>query len=209
MNGDDLVARKVEEVFGIPNHSRHVISETRWRVLHFIEKYSNSKFWNQDEGWRDHLRELGNQRNYRQAIWDYLRTYYKYHVLNDYEAWRSTNEIMYHAAWNDDIYKQFGDILGVAWIHWDHRIQETAERVLNYIEWGNQNWDEDLKDHLRQLGNQLDYFQAVYDIVQRENHQGLDEQDSWRAVYEIFTHGQDIIPRVFEDVLGVPRYPID
>jgi len=65
MNGDDLVARKVEEVFGIPNHSRRVISETRWRVLHFIEEYSNSKFWNQDEGWRDHLRELGNQRNYR------------------------------------------------------------------------------------------------------------------------------------------------
>ena len=47
----------------------------------------------------------------------------------------------------------------------------------------------------------------MFDQIQRDNWTGLDHEESWRATDQIMR--DDLIPRKFEEVLGVPNHYFD
>ena len=202
---DDLVPRVFFEVLGdnkgFYSNQDPRITETVERVRHSIEH----DIWNWDEGHKNHVREFGHNRNYRQAVFDCIQIDNE-SGLDWSESWRAVGEIMR----DDLVYRKFEEALGV-WNNRDHRIQETVDRVRYDFEFTNREdqwkfqkywyWDESRLDLLQQLiQTDQDYYQALYECIVFDNQQGLDEYDTWRAVYEIM---RDEFFSKFEQALGI------
>ena len=193
---DDLIYQKFEEVLGEPSHHH---DDRIWETVHRVRHQFEHELWHMDEGHKDHLRHLGHEDNYHQAVFDHIQRD-NWEGLDHDESWHAVHEILH----DDLVYRMFDEVLGVPNHHHDpHRIRSTVDRVRHQFEHEMWHWDEGYKDHLRHLGHEGNYHQAVFDHIQKENWDGLNHEESWRAVDEVMH--DDLVRRKFEEYLGVPN----
>ena len=153
-----------------------------------------------DESWKDHLRNLGYDLNYGQAVYEIIDRDNQ-EGLDYHEKWRVADEIMTDYR-GDALVIRFEELLGVPSTYY-YRIKSTVDWVRHDFEQEMQQIDEGYKDHIRRLGHEHNYHLAVYDYINHKNWEGLDPNETWIAVDMIMA--ADFVPRTFEEELGVPK----
>ena len=201
---DDYIPNLFKEKLGCvePAEDDRVHIAAEW-VRFDLSTYM--EYW--PEGSKDHHRQLAEQGNYKQSIYDHV-WWHREHMdtaevedLTDEQIWEVVADVL-----RDDLIPDvFERVLGVRGQEEDP-ISAAAEWARWDFSTHMKNWGEEGKNHHRKLAEEGNYKQAVYDHLHwhREHYDTkevkcLNDHQIWEAVELVLR--DDLIPNVFEEAL--------